>query len=427
MGGLPPTNNSPARGASGWYPLQMLTLLLACDVGVPLGRPDAPERVDHEVATADWTVDCAGGADFETIGDAIDAASSEQVIDVAPCTYSENINFGGKSLTIRGTSGSSETILQASTGAVVTATTGEGEGTAIIGFTLTGGNYTYGSAVYMDFSALRLEDVLITDNQGSYVIYSASGDLELEGVTFAGNSLRGGMLIYASKGAVLANNSSFECDNGSYGAYFSHGSAYVDRASFTCDGTYATYWEHAVGRLRRSDLTGSVVVVSEDDHYDDVVTIENSIIHGGVGSTYGSLALVNSVMDGQLTASSTYTSTRIEGNVFTGSTCAISSDLVVIRDSADTSIIYPVDPFTVRNNLFWDVARPNCDGDTYVGVDGNIEGDPLFTDYAGGDLHLGAGSPAIDAGPEDDGYDDVDGSRNDIGVYGGRSSLDGGW
>ena len=46
-----------------------------------------------------------------------------------------------------------------------------------------------------------------------------------------------------------------------------------------------------------------------------------------------------------------------------------------------------------------------------------ISQNPTFS--GGGDLHLGAGSPSIDAGNPDPTYNDTDGSRNDQGAYGG--------
>lgn len=61
-----------------------------------------------------------------------------------------------------------------------------------------------------------------------------------------------------------------------------------------------------------------------------------------------------------------------------------------------------------------------------AGTYGNISGDPLFVNKAGGDYHLGAGSPAVDAGDTGPfGYDQVDldktprvqGPRVDIGAY----------
>jgi hypothetical protein len=48
---------------------------------------------------------------------------------------------------------------------------------------------------------------------------------------------------------------------------------------------------------------------------------------------------------------------------------------------------------------------------------GNLSADPLFVSAT--DLHLQGGSPAVNTGNPDATYQDVDGSRNDLGAYGG--------
>ena len=48
-----------------------------------------------------------------------------------------------------------------------------------------------------------------------------------------------------------------------------------------------------------------------------------------------------------------------------------------------------------------------------------LDTDPLFTDPENLDFTLQPGSPAIDAGDPDPAFDDVDGSRNDMGIFGG--------
>ncbi len=52
-------------------------------------------------------------------------------------------------------------------------------------------------------------------------------------------------------------------------------------------------------------------------------------------------------------------------------------------------------------------------------LDGNIDEDPLFVDPLNGDYHLQYASPCIDAGNPDPQYNDPDGTRNDMGAYGG--------
>jgi nitrous oxidase accessory protein NosD len=53
----------------------------------------------------------------------------------------------------------------------------------------------------------------------------------------------------------------------------------------------------------------------------------------------------------------------------------------------------------------------------------NTEGDPLFANVSGNDFHLQPGSPAIDAGDPDPAFDDLNGTRNDQGVFGGPDPL----
>ena len=54
---------------------------------------------------------------------------------------------------------------------------------------------------------------------------------------------------------------------------------------------------------------------------------------------------------------------------------------------------------------------------------GSIIADPKFTAPANGDFTLQATSPAINAGPPDPQYNDRDGTRNDIGMFGGHNFI----
>ncbi|HID10896.1 MAG TPA: hypothetical protein EYP17_06305 [Candidatus Latescibacteria bacterium] len=50
----------------------------------------------------------------------------------------------------------------------------------------------------------------------------------------------------------------------------------------------------------------------------------------------------------------------------------------------------------------------------------------MFVNPEVGDFHLREGSPRIDGGNPDPEYNDPDGSRNDIGIYGGPYAESGG-
>ena len=52
-----------------------------------------------------------------------------------------------------------------------------------------------------------------------------------------------------------------------------------------------------------------------------------------------------------------------------------------------------------------------------------IDADPKFTDLANGDFTLASDSPCIDKGPPDAQYKDHNGSRNDIGMFGGHNFI----
>jgi hypothetical protein len=72
---------------------------------------------------------------------------------------------------------------------------------------------------------------------------------------------------------------------------------------------------------------------------------------------------------------------------------------------------------TIADNLCYQIAG-TCPGT------GAITANPLFVNATANDYHLQAGSPAIDAGPQSPLLLDIDGTRNDIGVYGGPFDLD---
>ncbi|MFT5682290.1 MAG: hypothetical protein ACI8RZ_003208 [Myxococcota bacterium] len=193
---------------------------------------------------ATLTVDAGGGADFTSIDDAIDAASSGDSISVAPGTYAESINYDGKTLSISSTGGSSVTILDAEGGAswAVRILSGEGVGTALIGFTVR--NETY-SGAYLSGATVLFEDVVFED-----LGYSGSADnasLDYGGAvriisgtyTFTGvdfddcqAKLDGGALFIDDGDVTLTNTT---IDGGSAGG--SGGGVYMANGTLTLEGS----------------------------------------------------------------------------------------------------------------------------------------------------------------------------------------------
>jgi len=77
-------------------------------------------------------------------------------------------------------------------------------------------------------------------------------------------------------------------------------------------------------------------------------------------------------------------------------------------------------PPIISYNDVWNngVNYQNCSAGT-----GDISSDPLFVDEPNGDFHLQSISPCIDSGNPNSAYNDPDGSRNDMGAYGGPGAA----
>ncbi|MEQ1501957.1 MAG: hypothetical protein ABMB14_06985 [Myxococcota bacterium] len=356
----------------------------------------------------DVVVDCNGGFDTTTIQAAIARAPDRGWIEVHPCTYDERIDFRGKTLWIASSGGAAVTEIDAGgNGTAVTARGGEGDRTALVGFTIDDAN---GQAVDVRLSALRLQDVVITDTDGSYAIHAQSSDVELANVTIDDSNDAWLHTIESDRGSITIRGGTFECGTGD-GLFTGHGGFIVDGATILCPGDTAIEVEHAVGRIQRSVLTGDLDVLTEEDHDDDVIRVEDTTLDGDTAVSFGTFTFRNAITSGTLSFTDVADTVTIENSVFTGAGCAIDSN----------SVLGPI-----RYNDFSN-GPSTCQAVNLVGVDGNFAAATLFVDPAAGDFHLQAGSPLIDAGVPEAAYRDVDGTRNDLGIFGGHFSQDGGW
>ena len=411
----------------------VLLLLFAC--GVPetaslsvISTSDAPAAAESPVPTADptgfadYTVDGAGGGDFTTIGDAIAAAQDGDWIEVAPGTYTEEVDFQGKTLWISSIGGSSVTTLDANGGRAITAEHGTGDGTALVGFTITDARDSGSGPIYVDLSALRLDDVVIESSQGAYgLIFASAGDVELQDVLIDASNSISYYAIYANRGAVVADKLTIKCSSRENGLYSGHGSFFLDESEIDCGSGYAINNVHTTGIVHRSRLVGDLYIESEDDHYYDANIFENAYIDGDLSAVYGKVVLRNSFVDGGLLSFNQVSFVEITSAILGHSNCPITW---AYDPSLDLEA--PAPALTVLYTDFFDVNAEHCDGvTTYSGVDGNLAVDPKFTDEAGGDYTLKGTSPLIDAGNPDPSWNDPDGTVNDIGLYGGPRSLGG--
>ena len=102
---------------------------------------------------------------YPTIQAAIDAASDNDIVLVAPGTYAENIDFLGKAIQVTSSEGKDQTLIDGGQmGSVVTFHNVEGPDSVLDGFTITNGSgvdptgygYYYGGGIHCSSSSPRI-------------------------------------------------------------------------------------------------------------------------------------------------------------------------------------------------------------------------------------------------------------------------------
>ncbi len=231
-------------------------------------------------------------------------------------------------------------------------------------------------------STLTMSGNVITGNTG-YVngggIYSRIGSVSLDGDTISSNTCSG------NGGGLLTERSALDADQavitgnsaGSGGGIFHKAAAFDMANTLVADNTVSMI----AGAILADSLWGAV---------------DNNTVDGNSSSL-----AIGSVMI------TTPEGCVIRNNNFTNNLSA------GFQAPGQENITY------IYNN-----AYNNRDGDVLgITPDGtNISADPLYVDPSGGDYHLGIYSPGIDGGDPGAG-DDPDGSRADIGVFGGPGAL----
>ncbi len=399
-----------------------VALLLACDSGptavetdtvdtsaaVDTGIPDleeAPPRVP------DVIVDCGGGSDFVTIREAIAASPSGTKIGLRPCTYVGDIDFIGKSLDIFGIEGSAVTTIQGSGyGPVVLATHGESVGTRLAGVTITGGatDGYHGSGIGVDFAMVQLEDVVFTRNDvGLSVLYASGAFIELLDVSFDDNEVdpTGGITVMTN-GSALAQRMTIDCADADYGMFMHNASLLLD-SDVDCGRTYGIYNQGNGVHLRRSRVQSDGIAVFSEDR--DDTRNERSFFYN------------SAMIGGDVAVLSAYTNVHAENNVFWGGRVGLDLRYVNAQSYVTNSYAWGSEcgiqvPYGEVYELGWNAV---ADGSACASGHDTVDLAPGFVG-APDDFTLQANSPLIDAGDPDPDRRDPDGSRNDIGIYGGR-------
>lgn len=356
--------------------------------------------------------DVANGYDvpgnYATIQAAIEAAPDGTVITVAAGTYNESLDFLGKTLTVISSAGPLKTIVKAASGQpVVKFINGEDIDTHLEGFTLTGGTgyrvstQTFGGAVYIENSSPTLRNNILSSNSATFgagiAVYGGGSapqvDFNRIEKNTAGND-GGGLWLGESSSIIAANN--WIMDN---------------KVTLSTGRGGGVYLENSFGKFFNNVVAGNACGATGVgggfmvDLYSAPELINNTLAYNSSGSANGGGALH---LDNA-------------GGIY-------QNNLLVF--SPQGYGYYPrfaVDVVFQYNDVFG-----NTSGQYYTGVnggtdltgrDGNLSVDPLFRQVSkdgvsSNDAYLLAeGSSVINAG--DPSIVDPDGSRSDMGAYGG--------
>ena len=328
----------------------------------------------------------------DSIQAAIASASNGDRVLVEPGTYFEQLDFLDKSIEVIGLRGARQTTINGGGNApVVRFAGGQGTGTRLIGFTVTGGASSNGPGGIAVISGTTptIEDCFVTGNSGRFGGgLSGSPVLRRCAVTNNTASLTHGGGIYGAPTmsyCVVAGN---RCTSAKGGGLYLTGPALIEDSLFLSNSAL----------LAGSDAGG--LFLSPGSTLRRCVVANNSA-SGGVFPAAGGgvLAGGNSVIESCTIVGNQLVSGSPHGGGVWGAASMINT---IVRDNTQPQLE------SLESVTYSDV------GGGFPGL-GNFDLDPLFVLPASGDYHLNFGSPCIDTG--DPLRLDPDGSRSDVGAF----------
>jgi hypothetical protein len=356
-------------------------------------------------------------AQFPTIQAAINASASGDTVLVDPGTYMENLLFTGAAIEVRSTTGPYNTFIDGGmAGSVVAFIMGEGRDTVLEGFTIMNGSGTLvnltqfcGGGIFCDSSSPTIVNNKVIMNTvanlggGIYCQYDASPLIEdnyiLDNVSISG----GGIYSLFSAPDITLNTIGGNLaihDTGAFGG------------GIFCYSSPATITKNIVRENFSSD-DGAGIACWEYSHAyiaDNFVYANTSAMGaGGVDCIYSDATIVNNMIFANWAQGETaLRCCRCDPIVTNNTLCDnFASGSSGAGGGLSTFYASPV----VTNTILWNNTGPEiivgtasnpivtyCDVDGGWPGTGNINVNPLFVDQAGGDYHLKATSPCIDAG-----------------------------
>lgn len=332
------------------------------------GDTDTEGDTSQDTAEA-WDVCDDGVAPFADLQAAIDAAGSGDVIAVCPGVYDPVRITTGVDVELVG-DGYETTAIAGGSGVALTV---EGGTLSIRGFSLRGtGELERGGAVDQSGGTLLAEDVRIDACGGYAALWQSGGEASWDLSRFEDNDTTSILWAVTGASTLTLTRSVFQ-SNEAGSALFTAIDASVVRIR------NVLWWDNRY----------SGVIVSLDGWHGGDHAVTNNVFYGNTDPD------VSSAHD----------------NYLLGAQLADFRNNIVASNPTSRD-----EPVQADYSLF----DENGEIDFVVSGDANLFADPHFTDPEAGDFSLRAGySPALNAGDPSSAYDDADGSRNDMGIFGG--------
>ena len=321
---------------------------------------------------------------YRTIQEAIHGSRPGDTIIVAPGVYRlppENIIIDKESLTLKSAGGAAETIIVGrGNSSVITLL--EGSRAVIDGFTITSvkdveTSVIRGGGIYCapSSSPVIINNIITRNNAvyGGAIYCDRSSSPAIINNVISKNTATGiGGGIYSFRAAPNINRNRLEENEAAH----SGGGIFCNRDSSRITNNIIWKNKAKIGGGISCDRCFATVI-------NDTITANMAVHGGGIFVDSGSVRIIN----------------------------------LILWQNEDDLYFKQLSPS----------SRPDHsnigDGDLR-GINGNISADPLFTDPENGDFRLQPGSPCINSGNSELIYNDTDGSRNDMGAYGGPEGPD---
>jgi len=268
----------------------------------------------------------------------------------------------------------------------------------------------------------------------------SDGDVVVDSSEFDSNTA-GALQAWAGATVSLLRSRFYDNSN----AAADGGAVYAANSEVSADYCTFTGNQGLNGGAIAADNSSGPITIQRSSLLDNTATILGGGIHMAAGELQvaGSLLSENTAaangggiyLDG--TDAEIVNATLVGNDAPQGSGIATATGLV---DLINVIVANGVGAFGISGDAnvsvdYCDVVGhqvANFDGMTDpTGTNGNISVDPLFIDEANDDYHLQSiangdpqDSPCIDTGDPDPALDDLDGTRSDIGAYGGPSPLE---